>query len=177
MESLYPRLLSAASHRASAIARILCRGPGQARLLDLLPPAPNRGRAGRQGSKGTHGPRRLATSRLVEVLVPRLALWFERSARRAASPPNPGRPARGVFRFAPHRPRWSSRSSLRGFHRVKAQALGGAPVTKAFRLPAITSLWRATGTPGQARLGPPGLTPHLRCKGHVPATAPRLWRR
>ena len=56
----------------------------------------NRGRAGRQGSKRTRGPRRLATSRLVEVLVPRLSLWFERSAKRAASPPNPRRPARGV---------------------------------------------------------------------------------
>ena len=62
-------------------------------------PEKNRGRAGRQGSgahaglrkacanKGarTHGPRRLATSRLVEVLVS------------AASPPNPRRPARGVL--------------------------------------------------------------------------------
>src|SRR6185295_12727028 len=81
----------------SAIARILYRGPGKARLPDLLPPAPNRGRAGRRGSKRTHGPRRLATSRLVEVLVPRLSLWFERSAKRAASPPNPRRPARGVL--------------------------------------------------------------------------------
>ena len=33
---------------------------------------------------------------------------FRATARQAASPPNPRRPARGVFRFAPHRPRWTS---------------------------------------------------------------------
>src|SRR6188472_4818479 len=69
----------------STIARILYRGPGKARLLCSFALAPNRGRAGRQGSKRTHGPRRLATSRVVEAFV------------RAASPPNPRRPARGVL--------------------------------------------------------------------------------
>ncbi len=94
------RRVRRASQRSAAL--FLC-GAGYAVVFGKIRIArkKNRGRAGRQGSKGTRGPRRLATSRLVEVLVPRLALWFERSAKRAASPPNPRRPARGVYRFAP----------------------------------------------------------------------------
>src|SRR5690242_1670436 len=77
----------------SVIARIVCEAPGRPVSHSFAPLVKNRGCAGRQGSEKTHGPRRLATSRLVEVLVS------------AASPPNPGRPARDVYRFAPRRPR------------------------------------------------------------------------
>ena len=59
----------------------------------------NRKRAGRQGSRWTRGPRRLATSRHVEVHVSRHR--FVCSGAPTASPPNPRRPARGVCRFAP----------------------------------------------------------------------------
>ncbi len=87
------------------------RMPGLPAIRHVRCPPPskmNRGRAGRcrvrahsssreraqTESAQTHGPRRLATSRLVE-------------ADSAASPPVLRRPARGVCRFAPHRPRWT----------------------------------------------------------------------
>ena len=108
----------------SAIARILYRGPGQARLsyrppspLTGLrrdkPPAQYRGRAGRQGSNWTRGPRRLATSRPVEVLCASPAALVR--AKRQGVPQvrqTLGVP-RAVFnRLAPRPPRWSSLSSL-----------------------------------------------------------------
>jgi hypothetical protein len=76
--------------KASMIALFLC-GAGYAVVVREDPhrPEKNRGRAGRQGSNGTHGPRRLATSRLVEVLCARRSPWFARSARQSASPPKP----------------------------------------------------------------------------------------
>ena len=166
----------------SAIARILYRGPGKARLLCSFALAPNRGRAGRQGSKRTHGPRRLATSRLVEVLCARLPLWFERSAKRAASPPNPGRPARGVYRLAPHPPRWSAPPREGETCCVTTPPSLGPGIRRhscdgsTVRLPAVTAPGVRIGTPEEARLGPPGPAPHLRCKvmSRPPLPAPRL---
>jgi hypothetical protein len=108
------------------------------RPVFLLAARPQGGRAGRQVQKDP----RASTPRDIEACrspVPRLALWFERSAKRAASPPNPGRPARGVYRFAPHRPRWS--------HFSRVMPVGAAP-----RLPTDEARHSAgvllTGLPG-----------------------------
>ena len=71
-------------------------GAGYAGFQLPCPPLPNkyRGRAGRQWVRWTRGPRRLATSRLVEV---RTRLRSDRAlSGQAASPPFPRRPARGV---------------------------------------------------------------------------------
>src|SRR4029078_5103887 len=73
----------------SAIARILYRGPGQAPLPWSFAARPQ------PRARGTPGvqlaPRGLDAARhrgLSKSCVPRLSLGFERSAKRAASPPN-----------------------------------------------------------------------------------------
>src|SRR5690242_10335235 len=74
-------------HQTCQIARVLDVGPGQA-LVDLKVrrSSPNRGRAGRLGSCRTHGPRCLATSRLVEVLCPPTLLKsFGATSRKSAN--------------------------------------------------------------------------------------------
>jgi len=90
--------LARVSHRIQTcvVARVLY-GPGQAVSI-LLPRRPEKEpRArGTPGSWRTRGPRHLAASRRAEVRI-------------TASPPFPRRPARGVLRFAPPRPRWTSR--------------------------------------------------------------------
>ena len=133
-----------------SIARILYR-PRVGRI-PIRRSRKYRGRAGRQGSRAhsslrksaqtenarTHGPRRLATSRLVEV------------SNNSASPPNPRRPARGVYRFAPQRPRWTDR----------------------FRRPLLTEARLSTA------LGPNGCTALLTVPAIVAGGAPRraAWR-
>ena len=164
----------------SAIARILYRGPGKARLLCSFALAPNRGRAGRQGSKRTHGPRRLATSRLVEVLCARLPLWFERKGKACRKSAKPKASRARCFRLAPHPPRWSflpceDETCCMTSHRNEAEgtlrqcSCDGSTV----RLAAVTAPGVRIGTPEEARLGPPGPAPHLRCKVMLPATASR----
>ena len=81
--------------------------PGRPVFSALLPLAPNRGRAGRQGSNWTRGPRRLATSRLVEVRVPRLAPWFERKGKACRKSAKPKASRARCLRLAPRPPRWS----------------------------------------------------------------------
>jgi hypothetical protein len=66
-------------------------------------PEKNRGRAGRQGSQWTHGPRRLATSRLVECRwVPAVAIASFGQAHRKSAKPKASR-ARCLNRLAPRR--------------------------------------------------------------------------
>jgi hypothetical protein len=166
-------------------------------------PEKNRGRAGRQGSgahaglrkacanKGarTHGPRRLATSRLVEVLVgARLPPdQVGGSARHAASPPNPRRPARGVCEVcsapSPVVEPFVTPARLQsaGLSTVETLATQPAMLLTARR---PTSRQRGLGvrygTPGcKARLGPPGekCTPHLRRSSPGHRSPPRVWRR
>ena len=86
-------------------------------------------------SARTHGPRRLATSRLVEVRIS------------SASPPNPRRPARGVYRFAPHGPRWTDRFR-RPFSRFR---LSGALIYRYEPKPARPPV---TGSRRRSPLGP-----------------------
>jgi hypothetical protein len=142
----------------------------------------NRGRAGRQGSNWTRGPRRLATSRLVEVLCASpsaLVRTVGKACRKSAKP----RASRArCFRFAPHPPRWSAppregETCCVTLHRLWAQALGGTPVTGAL------SAYRPSRPPacGSARqkrrgLDRRALAPHLRCKvmSRPPLPAPRL---
>ena len=113
--------------------------------LESRRPERNRGRAGRQRSCWTHGPRRLATSRLVEVLVS------------AASPPNPKASRARRLRLAPHRPRWTDlfRRSLAleaPIHRSQAQVGTGKTCDRP-PAPAITGAqWRAAGAPGRSGL-------------------------
>jgi len=79
-------------------ARIFDQAPGSACILES-PHRPEK----EPRARGTPGvqrdPRGLDASRhrgLSKSCVPHLSLWFERSAKRAASPPNLRRPARGV---------------------------------------------------------------------------------
>ena len=101
----------------------------------------------------------------------------------AASPPVPWRPARGVYRFAPHRPRWTypfrppplrqdTYPPLIGPKRcpalltVPAAAASGARVTRGRRA-------------GTMRLGPPDQgkpAPHLRRPRTGHRSPPRVWR-
>jgi hypothetical protein len=79
--------------QACAITPVLCFLAARGKPHSHFPPPPScRGRAGRQGSLWTHGPRRLATSRLVET-------------DSAASPPSPmasrARCLIGLLRSAP----------------------------------------------------------------------------
>ena len=130
-----------------------------------------RGRAGRLRVLRTHGPRRLATSRHVEL-----------SSRCRASEDNrksavPWRPARGVCRSAPQRPRWT--------YRFRRPALPQASLSTASgpdrrRLNVTIRLrrhhgatWRAGGAPGRLRLQPPGHRAASPARCHSPATAPR----
>jgi len=125
---------------------------------------------------------RTSTPRDIEVCrnpVPAFAL--ARYDGQAASPPNPRRPARGVFRFAPPRPRWTSR------FRHPALLTDAYPPLRAQTVPSTsdragcrrqwgpaTRGWRA----GTKRLGPPGVygaaSPTPR-PGH--RSPPRVWRR
>jgi hypothetical protein len=114
------RLRCASARQANAPPPVLF-GRRRVRLHSNPPPGKNRGRAGRQGSRRTRGPRRLATSRLAEV-------------RNAASPPKPKASRARCLRLAPHRPRWTShfrRPSLRksAYPPLLAQADSGMPVT------------------------------------------------
>ena len=107
-----------------------------------------RGRAGRQGSARTHGPRRLAASRLAEVRI-------------TASPPSPmasrARCLIGLLRAAP-----GGRYRFRRFA-FRRERLSTAMDPRWTRLPRLTRLrrhhhgapWPAAGA-GTARLGPPG---------------------
>jgi hypothetical protein len=140
--------------------------PGTPVFLTSAPPRKkNRGRAGRcrvrahsslreraqTKSAQTHGPRRLATSRLVE-------------ADNAASPPIPRRPARGVYRFAPHRPRWTDRFRRPCLSFGLEGRLSTAELTQL--VPSTSDragcqrrwglTWRVVSAPGRMRLGPPG---------------------
>src|SRR6185312_9266400 len=67
----------------------------RARVTHLVRGAHKFTQVGANHSARTHGPRRLAATRHAEVRI-------------TASPPEPRRPAHGVSRSAPHRPRWTS---------------------------------------------------------------------
>jgi len=125
------------SNSQSSAALFLC-GAGYAVVFGKIRIArkKNRGRAGRQGSKRTHGPRRLATSRLVEVLCASplaLVRAIGKACRKSAKP----KASRArCFRLAPHPPRWSAppregETCCVTLHRLWTQALGGTPVTGA----------------------------------------------
>jgi hypothetical protein len=97
------------SNSQSSAALFLC-GAGYAVVLEKIRIArkKNRGRAGRQGSNWTRGPRRLATSRLVEVLVCSPAALVR--AKRQSVPQvrqTQGVPRAVFIGLLPSRPRWS----------------------------------------------------------------------
>ena len=97
----------------------------------------------------------------------------------------PRRPARGVYRLAPRRPRWSYRSSrspenltVGHLTTVEAQTVGRRVSDNCTGLSAVRGLGAAAGHARTMRLGPPGAAPHLRCNvfpGH--RSPPRVWRR
>ena len=163
----------------SAIARILYRGPGKARLLCSFALAPNRGRAGRQGSKGTRG---ASTPRDIEACRSPVCLTFRSGSSDRQSVPQvrqtQGVP-RAVFnRLAPHRPRWSHFSRVMPVGAAprlptdEAMALGRRPLTGRPGLPAVRDLGaqtRRAGLDAAWTAGPPIASP---MQGHVPATAP-----
>jgi hypothetical protein len=79
---------------------------GPSSLLSCRQP-PTEGARDGQGSNWTRGPRRLATSRLVEVLCARLAPWFERKGKACRKSAKPKASRARCLRLAPHPPRWS----------------------------------------------------------------------
>ena len=171
----------------SSAALFLC-GAGYAVVLerDRIARKKNRGRAGRQGSKWTRGPRRLATSRLVEVLCASPAALVR--AKRQSVPQvrqTQGVP-RAVFnRLAPHRPRWSHFSRVMPVGAAprlptdEAMALGRRPLTGRPGLPAVRDLGaqtRRAGLDAAWTAGPPHRISDARsCPGH--RSPPRVWRR
>ena len=83
--------------------------PRAGRLLSTAVP-PRKRAEGARDAKGPRGPADLDTSQhrgVLKSVLPAFALAS--FGGQAASPPNPRRPARGVWRFAPPRPRWTSR--------------------------------------------------------------------
>src|SRR6478752_3433493 len=156
--------------------------PGRPVFSAVLPPNPNRGRAGRQGSKRTHGPRRLATSRLVEVLVPRRVALVRAIGKACRKSAKPKASRARCFRLAPHPPRWSAPPREGETCCVTTPPSLGPGIRRhscdgsTVRLAAVTATGVRIGTPEEARLGPPGPAPHLRCKvmSRPPLPAPRL---
>ena len=97
------------SQQPSVIAQNFWTGAETACTANFFArPKENRGRAGRQGSNWTRGPRRLATSRLVEVLVCSPAALVR--AKRQSVPQvrqTQGVPRAVFIGLLPSRPRWS----------------------------------------------------------------------
>ncbi len=131
----------------------------------VLPPAPSRGRAGRQGSNRTHGPRRLATSRLVEVL----------NCRKSAKPKaSRARCFLGLLRSAPGGLTVSGGPSYESppIHRCRPKrcpahlTVPAAVVSGARR--------RAAGAPGRSGLDRRAVASASPPPRHSPATAPHL---
>ena len=159
----WPSLFPSNPMQTRVIARVFCEAPGR----PVSWPPPNRGRAGRQGPRRTHGPRHLAISRLIEAAsrksaksdgVPRAV--FDVCS---ASPPVvlPFRQPRLSFRIGrPPNHRFRPRSGPTTCDRSPAPAIAGAQ-------------WRAAGAPGRLRLRPPGPRIASPMQGHSPATAPR----
>jgi hypothetical protein len=139
------------------IARILDRPRAGRRLVFLFRISQN---PRERGTPKVLTDPRTSTPRDIEACRNPFCPPFERAA---ASSPFPRRPARGVFRFAPLRPR---QSAFHASHLRRRDALStvagvlacGRPVpltdtghTYAVKRP----LRRAAGAPGQKRLGPP----------------------
>jgi len=159
--------------------------PGRPVFVALLPPAPNRGRAGRQGSNWTRGPQRLATSRLVDVLCARRSLWFERKGKACRKSAKPRASRARCFRLAPHRPRWSAvrhavpKNPRRDSPPLKPGRSAGGHADWTTGLPAVRGLGVRKRHAGIMRgLDRRGKAPHLRrppFPGH--RSPPRVWRR
>ena len=116
-------------------------GPGLRPRRIPLPPLPNknRGRAGR--CSGPDGPAGLDASRhrgLSKLIVPQVRQF-------------PWRPARGVYRFTPHRPRWTYLSGDR-----TSLSIGRPPIHRCWPRSSLRSCDRmqrdAITGPGGARL-------------------------
>jgi hypothetical protein len=167
------------SQRSAAL--FLC-GAGYAVVFGREPrrPEENRGRAGRQGSNWTRGPRRLATSRLVEVLC---ALPFALVRAKRQSGPQV-RQTQGVPRavfvgLLPSSPRWSLLIRVCPLGRHRDMSTDRDPDRAG---PLLTEAGhgrqrgpgRAAGALGLAcGLDRRAFAPHLRCDVISPATAPR----
>ena len=142
----------AARHRPYSLSRPRAGPSSQSRW----PPAPNRGRAGRQRSKWTHGPRRLATSRLVEVLCLAFRSGSNDRQSESASPPKPrASRARCLVGLLREGPRQSSVSWLKSAHYRWRTRPDRRPSDRGPNR-AIRALGASFGAPGASRLGPPG---------------------
>jgi hypothetical protein len=102
---------------------------------------------GARDAKGRNGPAGLDASRHRGVSKSELPQVRQ----------NPRRPARGVLRFAPQRPRWTSISGFLHYWRAPNHRLRPAA-------------WAGRDVRGLDRRA---LVPHLRHQVHSPATAPR----
>ncbi len=109
--------------RTSAIARIVCRGPGQARRLVCRCVTCRKKEPRARGTPGVSIDPRASTPRDIEAC---------RVVCSAASPPNPKASRARRLRFAPHRPRWTYlsgqhpspvRASFHPIHRWLAQTI------------------------------------------------------
>src|SRR4029078_8573430 len=170
----------------SAIARILYRGPGAGPSSLVFSRRPlTEGARDARGPKGPAGPRRLATSRLVEVLCasPFTLVRAIGKASRTSAKPKSSR-AR-CLRFAPHRPRWSHFSRVMPVGAAprlptdEAMALGRRPLTGRPGLPAVRELGAQTRRAGPDSAWTAGplhrISDARSCPGH--RSPPRVWRR
>ena len=163
------------SEKANAPPPLLFGRRGVRRRLPPAARSRNRTEGARdaKGPKRTRRPRCLAASRRPPS---------RRHARevKSASPPFPRRPARGVYRLAPHGPRWTDLSGdppllsnwKAAYPPLSGPGRAGKPVTGR-RCRHHGAQWRAAGAPGHMRLGPPGPRIASPMQGHSPATAPR----
>jgi hypothetical protein len=169
------------SRQTNAIALFLC-GAGCAVVLEKnrIARKKNRGRAGRQGSNWTRGPRRLATSRLVEVLCASPCTLVR--AKRQSVPQvrqTQGVPRAVFSRSAPRRSPVGGRlCALRLTLPLRTRHWAGAPLTgaPAYRPSGPSTRRRRAGSFAAWTAGPSHRISDARsCPGH--RSPPRVWRR
>ena len=169
--------LQRASQRSAAPVDLV--GPGEA-VVCLLPPAPGKSTEGARDAKGPGRTQVYASRRKQKCSDPRASAPHgtkapssaAASGGQIASPPVPRRPARGVYRLAPHGPRWTdlfrrpaSPGELEGRLSTALGPRSGRRTCDRSPVPAITGPRGAR----QARRDTCGLdrralASHLRCK-------------
>ncbi len=162
----------------SVIARILWSAPGRPHSqLSAARSRKNRRRAGRQGSDKDP---RASTPRAIEACRSPVPAALEATSKSQVRQ-SLWRPARGVFRFAPQRPRWTSHfrqpASPCGLSGCLSTAVGRDQCRRAVTAAGIRrhrARRRMAGALGPLRLGPPGRVGASPPPRHSPDTAPRF---
>ncbi len=128
-----------------------------------------------EGARDAAGPKRTRRLRCLtapkRIKQPRFTL--SRSAKGSASPPVPRRPARGVYRFAPHGPRWTYLSGNLPYgslpiHRSRAQTDADMPATGCRLRPSPGPRGARLARRDTCGLDRRAAASHLRCDSVIP---------